>query len=465
MKKFSGIIILILLVTVNIKAQKTHTLTVQQAVAIALQQSYELKNARIDVKNQQSVNDEITGRAHPQVTGNLGVTRLFSIPVTVLPDFISPSVYGVLKDNDVRNGSGQPVVQPAGPPSTFPARFGVPWQASAGISMQQLLFQPDVFVGLIARKAALKLYDDQIRIKEDTLRSAVMRSYYGVLVGQKRLQFLNESIARLEKLQKDQGELFKNGFIEKLDLDKTQVSLNNVKTLQTQLNNFIQLGYAALKFTCTLPQTDSLVLTDSLTNDELKKDILTDATGFKYEDRSEVKLLNTSNELLNLDLKRYKLGSLPTVAAQWNVSTAAQRQKFNFFNGDKWFFSNILGFNISVPIYNGGQRKQKMIQAQYAIDKNNNTIDQFKQVVDLQLSANKIGLTNALLTLDNQKENLALAEKVYNITKKKYEQGLGSSFEVLQAETAIQEANGNYYQALYDAVIARLGYKRALGKL
>jgi outer membrane protein TolC len=74
-------------------------------------------------------------------------------------------------------------------------------------------------------------------------------------------------------------------------------------------------------------------------------------------------------------------------------------------------------------------------------------------------------MRNALLNLDIQERNLELAQKVYNTTKLKFEQGLGSSFEVLQADTDYQTAQSNYFNALYNATVAKISYQYSLGKL
>ncbi|MES2774540.1 MAG: TolC family protein [Bacteroidota bacterium] len=440
-------------------------LSAQQAVELALKQNADMQNIRIDKQMQLATNSSIAGQALPQITGSVSMQRFFSIPTSVLPNFISPSVYQVLKDENVKNGTtGQPIVFP-NDFGNINAQFGVPWQASAGLSLQQLLFQPDVFVGLKARKKTLEYADNNIKIQEDTLKSAVLRGYYGVLIAEKRIVFVNESLLRLEKLQHDQEQLFKNGFAEKLDMDKTEVSLNNLRSTQLQLKNFISMGYAALKFTLGMQQKDSLLLTDTLSVAELKKDLLSITDTYNPEDRNEVKALKTVNDLLNLDVKRNRMGYIPTFAAFWNVSTSAQRQKFDFFAKEKWFPTNIAGININIPVFDGFQRKYKIQNARYAVEKNTNTLNQVKRAVDLQVNINKIQLTNALVSMDIQDRNKALAEKVYNTTKKKYEQGLGSSFEVLLSETSLEEAQGNYYQSLYDAIIARIGYLKAMGKL
>ena len=99
------------------------------------------------------------------------------------------------------------------------------------------------------------------------------------------------------------------------------------------------------------------------------------------------------------------------------------------------------------------------------MQKTTNTIENLERVIDLQLNASTVIFKNALSTLDIQERNVQLAEKVYTITKKKYEQGLGSSFELIQTEQDFESAQSNYFQSLFDAVSAKISYSKALGKL
>lgn len=451
--------------TSAVSAQQSYSFTAKEAVDHALKHVTEIKNLKIDRDIRIASNREITGAAYPQISGSFGMQKFFDIPVTLLPDFVSPAVYGVLQEKGVKDGSGNAITAPNTPPQFFPAQFGVPWQSTAGISFQQLLFQPDVFVGLQARAASVKLADQNIRIMEDSVKSSVSRAYYGVLIAEKRRFFLEETLNRFGKLMKDQEKLFANGFAERLDIDKTQVALNNLQTTKTQLDNLISLGYASLKFVMGLNQSDTLKLTDSLTS-ELVKGALLQGADFKYEDRNEIQLLNTATELQQLDLKRYKLQYVPTVAAFWNVSRNALRQEFNFFNSDfPWFKTNLAGLNVSVPIFDGFQKQSRIKQAQLRLEKTQNDKAYLQRAIDLQREVSVTVLRNALSSLDVQERNLKLAEKVFLTTKKKYEQGLGSSFEILQADQEFQTAQGNYFQALYDAMNAKIGYNRAIGKL
>lgn len=442
---------------------KKYKITALEAVDVAFKNVVELKNVKLDSILQWEKNREITGSALPTINGSISTQKFFAIPVTVLPDFLSPAVYGVLSQEGVRNGTGIPITMPSSF-GTFPAQFGVPWQASAGFTVQQLLFQPDVFIGLRARATSMKYVSSNIDIMRDSIKSNVYRSYYAVLIGEKRLHFLQDGIKRLEKLLADQEAMYKQGFVEKLDIDKTQVTLNNLKTTESQVIQGVGLGYSALKFALGISQKDELELSDSLSPTIIKKDIL-DLSNVVYENRSEVRLLNNVKSLQELDLQRNKLQYIPTIAAFWNYSKNAQRQKFDFFNRGDWFNTSVVGVNMTIPIWNGGQRESKTRQAKINLEKTNNTISYVKNAIDLQQEAAKIQLTSALSNLDHQQRNIDLANRVYSTTKKKYEQGLGSSFEILQVEQSLQDAESNYYMSLYDAIISKVALLKAVGKL
>lgn len=460
-----SLLVMLMLLAGRVQAQQTFRMSAEEAKNYALQHVTEIRNLKIDRQIQEAQNREITGQALPQINGTISSQYFFSIPVTLLPDFVTPQVYGVLEAEGVKDGSGNPIQKPGGPPEFFPARFGVSWQASAGFTFQQLLFQPDVFVGLQARSTALKYADLNVKLMEDSVKANVLRAYYTVLIAEKRQVYLKESINRLEKLLADQDKLFKNGFAEKLDIEKTQVNLNNLKATSSQFDNLIYIGYASLKYVMGLNQRDMLYLTDTLSSEAVKRELLSSAD-FRYDDRTEVQLLNTVTELQQLDLKRYKLQYVPTLAAFWNFSGNALRQEFNFFDFSlPWFTTSVAGINLSVPIFDGLQKHHRIRQAQYTIEKTKNNLENLERVIDFQREAAVNQLRNSLTTLDIQERNLVLAEKVFNTTKKKYEQGIGSSFEILQADTDFQNAQSNYFQSLYDAVNAKIAYYRSLGKL
>ncbi len=444
-------------------AQQKNEFNIKQCVDYAVKNSVTVKNALIDVQIQQQVNRQITSAAFPQINGSIGTTHYFDIPVTTLPDFISPATYKVLVDEGVKNGSGQTIKFPNGGFGNVPAKFGTAWNANGGIDITQLLFDGQVFVGLIARDAVLNFYKKTAEVTKEQIKANIYKIYYQLVVGKKQIGSIDANIERFEKLLNDTREIYKNGFAEKLDVDKVTVQLNNIKTEKIKIENILAVGNSGLKFMIGMPQNDDLFLTDTLSEAELKSNTLD--VSFNYQDRKEIQLLSIAEKLGEYNIRRYKLSKIPTIAAFGSYSKNAQRNSFNFFNNGDWFTTSIVGFKMSIPIFDGNRRNAFILQSKYELQKTKNNINQLKQLIDYDVVQSKIKMTSALLTMDNQNRNIELAEKVYNTTKKKYEQGLGSNLEIYNAQTELKVAQTNYYSSLYDAISAKIDWLKAAGKL
>lgn len=457
MSKQAAWLIMLLLTATTTFSQKKYVLSVSEAVELAFNNLTDVKNAALDVDIQQAQNMQITGQALPQVTGNASLSKYLLLPQILFPQS-DQGIYDVLIREQLL-----PSTAKAPPAVLVPFSFFQPWNTSAGATLSQLLFQPDVFVGLQARKTAVNYARANLDIVKERVKDSAYRRYYAILIGEKQSWFLQSGIERLQKLYHDDSVMFANGFAEKLDLDKVQVQLTNLAGTKNILDNSIQLAYAALKYAIGVSQTDTVVLREGLSNADIKRNILNDA--FKYEDRKEIQALGFSRDLLRLNVKRQKLGYLPTVAASLSYTVQGQGIDFITSSSTTWFRNSLVGVNLSLPVFDGFQRKYRIQEARLNLKKIDNTVENVKQVIDLQQTASRETLKSALVNLDAQERNVRLAEDVYNTTKKKFEAGIGSSFEVLQADNDWQTAQSNYFTALYNAIVAKIAYQSSLGKL
>ncbi len=439
-------------------SQKKHELTVKEAVELAFNNVTTVKNAALDFQIQKAQNNEITGQALPQVSGTASLNRYLQLPKILFPDASESGIYSVLKNEKLIPDN---VKVPD--PKLQAISFFQPWNTSIGGTLSQLLFQPDVFVGLQARKTALNLSHANLEMIKEGVKDSAYRRYYAILIAQKQSEFLDSGIKRLEKLYHDDSIMLVNGFAERLDLDKVQVQLTNLQTSQSVLQNSIKLAYAGLKFSLGISQNDTVILKEGLSNEEVKRSVLDD--NFRYEDRKEIQTITYSRKLQELNVKRYKLGYIPTLSAFVSYTAQGQGQNFITDKNTFWLKNSLVGLNLSVPIFDGFQRKYKIQQEKFNLQKVDNSIENLKQVIDLQQTSSKESLRNSLLNLDAQQRNVQLAENVYNTTKKKFEAGIGSSFEVLQADNDWQTAQSNYFNGLYNAIIAKISYQSSLGKL
>lgn len=459
---------MVLLVFFGANAQTTSTVnkyafSVQQAVDFATKNNVQVKNALLNLKNQEQVNREITAAALPTVSGNISSTYNPNIAVQNIPDFISPATYGVLVNEAVRNGNtGQTITMPASFGS-IAAQFGTKFNATAAVTLQQLLFDGQVFIGLQARKTSIDFQTKNVEVTEEAIKANIYKIYYQLVVGKTQIDIFDANIARLEKLLSDTKAMFANGFAEKLDINKINVQLANLKTQKASAENAIATGYLGLKVLMGMPLKDSLILTDKITEEQIKTGVLVDA--YQYSDRKDFQYAELGKKLNEFNVRRYKLSYLPTVALSGSYAKNAQRNKFDFFGKGDWFTISSVGVNVSVPIFSGFAKDARVKQAQISLAQTNNTIANFKNQIDNEVATADFNLKSAITTIDYQKQNMALAETVYNQTKKKFEVGTGSNTEITAAQTDLITAQTNYINALYSAIIAKIDYQKAIGKL
>ncbi len=440
-----GVVFTCLLITGQFaKSQTVNEFTIQQATDYALKNSVQVRNALVDYKIQQQTNREIAAAAYPQFNGSVSVNDYLEIPTSLIPAEFA-----------------------GGAPGTYiPLKFGTKYNANAGLDLSQLLFDGQVFIGLKARKTALNFAGAQAEVTKEMIKVNVMKIYYQLVVGRQQLSSIDANISRFEKLLNDTKEIYKNGFAEKLDVDKVNVQLNNLLTEKIKIENQLDAGNSGLKFLMNMPQGEKLVLKDTLSEEQLKENLL-DAS-YQYTNRKEYKALELARDLGKFNIKRYQLSYLPTLSVFGNYSKNAQRKEFDFTKSGSnypWFTTALIGIRLQVPIFDGFAKAARISKARLELEKTTNNLEQLKSSIDNDVAQARLKISSALATMDNQRRNMQLAEQVFNSTKLKYDQGLGSNQEIYNAQTELKVAQNNYYSALYDAIIARIDFQKAIGTL
>ncbi len=443
--------------------KQRHQFSIRQAIEYAKKNNMQVKNSLLDVKLQEQLNREVTSNAYPHINATLGTSYNPNVATQVLPNFIGPATYQVLIDEGVKDGSGNPIQMP----SDFgfiAAQFGTKYSANAGISLSQILFDGQVFVGLQARSATIKFAQKNAEVTEEMIKTNIYKVYYQLIVSKTQIEQIDANIAFLEKNLHDTRVMYDNGFSEKLDIDRISVQLTNLQTERNKALNTISNGYYGLKVLMGMPVNDELVLTDTLSAQQIREGVL-ESSNYSYEDRKEYQYAQIGKQLNEFNIKRYKLSQIPTVTLTGQYAKNAQRDKWNFFGSGEWYTISNVNLNVSIPIFNGFFTKSKIQQARIELQKTENRIQDLKLTIDNEVATAKNNFVSAIARLDFQKKNVELAESVYQQTKKKYEVGTGSQTEINTVQKDLIIAQANYVNALYDAVIAKVDFQKATGKL
>ena len=427
----------------SVRAQQSDTVaafSLKQALDYAQNHQVSILNARIDEDIAKNTVKQTIGIGLPQLSGNANFQDFIVLPTSLLPgDFF-----------------GKPGTQ-------VPVQFGVKYQSLVGLDLNQLLFDGSYLVGLQASKTFRELSNKNLARTRIETAVAVTKAYYSVLVSNEQLNLIDANLDRLRKSLSDTEALFKNGFVEKIDLDRLTVFKNNLETERENVIRLLALNVNLLKFQMGMTVNSRLTLTDSINNLQAGQAVVARDSS-AYRNRIEYSLLETQKKLNEFDLKRYKSQFLPSLSAFGNTSQSFQSNNFSeLFSSN--FPSTIIGLRLSVPIISGGIKLSQVRNAKLVILKTRNDLVNLQNGINLEVEQAQTTYANSLKSLDNQKRNMDLAQEVLRVSKIKYEQGVGSSIEVTSAETSLKEAQNNYINALYDLMINRVNVEKASGRI
>lgn len=427
----------------KITAQQT-SFSLQQSLEYAYAHNPSQLNAELDVKNTLFYKKQLTGLGLPQIGSSLDVKDFVQLPTSLIPAAAFGGPQGVL----------------------LPVKFGVKWNATANIGVSQLIFSTDYFLGLQAARELISLSEkNMLRTKSETAQN-VSKAYYSVLINGTRIKLLDANIARLKKMFDDTKALNLAGFVEKIDVDRLEVAYNNLASEKEKITRLIGLSEVVLKFQMGYNVSEAIVLTDSISEVDVNPISVNSNQKIVYSLRPEYSLLQAQQRLNFLSLKRSRLSGVPTIVGYGSFSEQAQRQEFNFFDGSqKWYPIGLVGATMNMPLFSGFQNKYRMKQQEITILKTKNNIFNLEQAIEMEVNVASVSYQNALTSLESQRKNMTLAKNVLEVSNKKYEQGLGSNLEIINAQTALKEAETNYINSLYDLYIAKTDYLKAIGSI
>ena len=444
------------------------TLTLEQCVKYALDNSYSTANAKIDEQIAVAKVRETIGIGLPQVTGSAGIThnqKLSRFFTTYNPNggFIDLS--------------GVPGIQ-AGNVVAAQNFFQLKSSGMASLSINQIIFNGSYLVGLQAANAYKELSVKTTDQTNEQVIEQVTKAYYSVLVNRERMKLFDSNINRVDSLLITTRALNENGFAESIDVDRIQVTLNNLKTEKSKFERLQQLSIELLKFQMNYPLGESIEVVGELNEETIDVDLDGYLADWDYKSRPDYQVLETNWKLQNLNIKNNYAAALPSLSANANLGYSTQSPDiaglFKTNSGisddgsigpDKWYSFSSFGLNLNIPLFSGLQRTYRVQQEKLKLRKIENGFKSLEKGIDLEIKQATINYQNSMEALKSQKQNMDLAENVARVTKIKYEQGVGSNLEVVDAESALKEAQVNYYNALFDASISKTDLDKAFGKL
>ena len=437
------IIVSLLFLVSYANAQEIKTLTLKDAITFALENKADAKKAKLQVENSNYQIEEVRSRALPQISANGNLTHNPILQTNV----IDGAAFGA-------------------PGTTIQAAFGQKWTSTAGVTLNQALYDQSVFIGLKAAKSTKEFYQINEQLTEEQVIERVANAYYQVYVTRQNLNVIDNNLKNTGKVKDIIKGQFDNGLAKKIDLDRILVRISNINTQRQQVLNAINLQENALKFYIGMPIETKIEIPQT--------EFEVTATAFSAQkpeatSRTEYLLLKKNEQLLEFQKKSVQAANYPTLSLTGSYNYLGQGPELPWFkkpvDGVYWSDYAAVGLNLHVPIFTGFGTRAKVRQAENKLQSVRVDLEETKLALDLEYENAKTQIDNSIVSINNQKENSKLAQEVYTNTNNNYIQGLASLTDLLEAENALVEAQNNYTTALLDYKLAEIQLIKSKGEL
>jgi outer membrane protein len=294
--------------------------------------------------------------------------------------------------------------------------------------------------------------------------SNVSKAFYDLLLSQTQIVLLDTDIVLLQRSLKDAYNQYKGGLVDKTDYQRATISLNNAKALRKTAEEQLKSRAAVLKLYMSYPVDSVLVV--SYDSAAMLADILSVDTLQRVDanNRIEYQQLITQKRLYEDNLKFYKWGFLPTVSAfgEYNLNYYSDQFKNMYQNN---YPNSYAGLSVTIPIFTGTRRLQEVRIAKLQLEKLDYNFSSLKDSITAQYIQAMAAYKSNLNNFFEQRENLSLAQEVYNVIMLQYRAGVKTYLDVITANNDLFNAQINFINAIFQVLINKVDVERALGTL
>lgn len=433
-------------------AQKN--LTIDEAVSYALENNVNVKKAKIDQTIAQQKVKETVGIGLPQVNAQGKYNDFIKVGAQLFPAELIPEKYlpPELQGKDL---SGQ----------FIPLAFGQKYNLQGGVTVSQLLFNGSYIVGLESAKTyreTASLIEEKTEI---SIKESVMMTYAGVLATEENIKTLEENKRVLEKNLNDTRQVYKTGLTELQSVEQLEYSYKNLSTVIENLKRTKNKLDNGLKYLIGFPLEEKLELTSTFDEVLDKNKQLIARDSFDFSNHIDLKLKQNQVRVNQLLLKLEKSKALPSLSTFLSSNSVANNNDFSKLFSEKFYNSTIFGLQLDIPVFSGLQRHWKTEQAKLNLVKAQLDKEDAEKQLQSEYYQKATDYENALASYNTAEDLVKLSSEIYRKQNVKFKEGLGTSFELSQAENQLYEAQTKYYQAAIELIQAKVQLDKAKGIL
>ena len=415
----------------------TIKISLKQAIEIGQQNRYDIQSNKYTISISENAVNRSKKEWIPEVTGSGNVRYNSQMQVRILPA-------GMLGN-------------------TEPKAFSMDTKTNSvySLDLTQIIYKPGIVTDIKIAKNNFELEKEKDRQFEINTKIAITESYLNILLKKLQWKVANDNESRYNEYMHVAEGKYKFGALLENDYLKATLDYENAKVeTQKQKQNY-DLAISNLKYQINATNETSIVLTDSLTTVSALANESQQQTN--PGNRTELKQSDIMHQNNELQLKKSYLNVLPSVSLFANYSTQFQYTNFDYTQRDWWSPYNYIGVKVSIPITSNFKNSNTIRESKYRLAKTEMDLKQKTADINYEIQKTATELTNAQQNMISTKANYDLSNTIYSNQKQQYNLGSLQYSSLLDNEKTLNTAEQNYIKAVYDYLMAKISYDKALG--
>lgn len=425
MKKFARIIIPLLCLTAiqSLYAQDTLHVNLETALEIALSESPVIRIADRDVERAIYARREARSGLLPAISASGIYNRTLKKQVMIM-DFGGEQLeISVGTDNN--------------------------W--IGGLSLSLPLVAPALWKMVRLSALEIDMAVEKARSSRLSMISATKQAFYSYLLAKDSYEVLRKNYDNVVLNTRTVTDKFEQGMASEFDKLRAEVELKNQRPNLIATETAVELASMQLKALMGLDIEYPVVFEGTLKQfeEDVTRERLFQPGNFSLEKNTDLIQLSIQKQQLETALKITKASFLPTLSLSTNLQYTAMNNDFSFSNYN-WFPYSTAALALNIPIFSGLKRQQQVKQNRLNLESLEDSRIHSERTLRLSINNCLNQMNNAVEELSSNKENVAMAEKAYSISRKQFEVGMGTWLDLSASELALTQARLAYHQSIYN---------------
>lgn len=416
------------------------TLTLQQAIARALEQNRDILIADEDRYKADAQISEARSGALPQLSLSGTYGRYLQKPVLFLPP------------NSPIN------------PTNATAKFelGSDNSYTMGATLSQALYSRKVGVALDIANSYHDYTEQSFRATQQDVTLAVKEAFYAVMLAGKLVDANREGLEVVKANFENVQSQYRHGTAAEFDLLRAEVELANTEPLVISAENNLLLAKNALKNLLTIPLGQEIELQGDFTFEEVPRQVLDEAERDALSKNPSMVSLGLQESILEMNVSVERADFFPTLSLVGSYQWQTQDNTFKFKEYN-WAQTLNIGLQLSLSLFDGFKTSARIDQAEIDYHKIHHTRLKAEEGLRIQIQAAELRMTEARQRIQGQEKSIDQAQKAVRIAQTRFKSGVGTQLELLDTQVAMTRAQTNYARAVYDYLIARAEWQYGVG--